>query len=276
MKTLVKKTACACYKYSGLLCAHEQVRHWLGKDSLAILLLHRVTDEIEQDGLTVNMPFFRTLCRHLQRNFRVVPLSEIYRIVNQGEPLPRRTLAITFDDCYRENIEVARILAEHALPACFFLTTALIEPQAPVDPKLRFMGEIPWAEVQELLRLGHEIGSHTVTHPDMSQISVDQARQELADSKKTLEAHLERPVRWFAYPFGGPHQFRPDGLALAYEAGYEGVVSGHDGLIRRNMAGQILPRVPVPSFTGWLNLELHLTGCLDWWYGFRRWAREED
>ena len=275
MKTLVKTTACALYKYSGLMAVHEGVRRWAGKGSLSVLMLHRVTDEIKPDGLTVSMAFFRAMCGRLRRNFRVVPLSEIFRIINQGEPLPPRTLAITFDDCYRETVEAARILGEHQLPACFFLTTALIEPQGPVEPRLRFMTEIPWADAKEILRLGHEIGSHTVTHPDMAQLSADQARQELADSKKTLERHLERPVRWLAYPFGGPQHFRAECLQMAYELGYEGVVSGHGGFIRPGMAGQILPRVPVPSFSSLLNLELHLTGCLDWWYGLKRWVRAE-
>ena len=60
---------------------------------------------------------------------------------------------------------------------------------------------------------------------------------------------LERPVRWFAYPFGGRSIFGRERLPLVFQAGYEGVVSGHGGFIHRHMAGQILPRIPRPGLS---------------------------
>ena len=81
------------------------------------------------------------------------------------------------------------------------------------------------------------------------------------------------PVRWFAYPFGGPEHVRPEQVPLVFEAGYEGIMSGHGGFIHSDTTEQILPRVPVPCFPDLLNLELHLSGCLEWWYGLKRWWR---
>ena len=45
--------------------------------------------------------------------------------------------------------------------------------------------------------------------------------------------------------------------------------SGKD-FVRPGMVGQVLPREPMPNFRSLLNLELHLSGCLDWFYGLKR------
>src|SRR6202011_2817551 len=120
MKTITKAALCALYKYSGVMHAQERLAAAAGRSCLAILLFHRVTDAVPEDGLTVSTARFRRLCRMLRNQFHVVPLGEIYRIVRGGGPMPRRTLAITFDDCYRDNLLAARELAEHGLPATFF------------------------------------------------------------------------------------------------------------------------------------------------------------
>lgn len=272
MKTSVKSALCALYKYSGAMGVQERLRLRAGHRHLSVLLLHRVTDAIAPDSLTVSKAYFREMCRRLQRGFHVVSLAEIYRLVNLGQPLPPRTVAITFDDCYREFLDAARVLAEFGLPACFFLPTDYIGSDRPFDPAHPHLTNLTAADVKEMVRLGHEIGSHTVSHPDMAQVSLEQARHELTRSKQILEGHIEQPVRWFAYPFGGRQHFRPERVPLVFEAGYEGIMSGHGGFIDNRMAGQILPRVPVPVFPSLLNLELHLSGCLEWWYGLRRWS----
>jgi peptidoglycan/xylan/chitin deacetylase (PgdA/CDA1 family) len=268
---LAKSTLCALYKYSGISSVQERMQYWAGRQFVAILVFHRVTDAVPPDGLTVATAYFRAFCRKLEREFKVVSLAEIFRLVNQGEPLPPRTLAITFDDSYQECLSAAHILADHRLPACFFLPTSYIESQRPFDPEYPHLTNLNWGEVREIVRLGHEIGSHTVTHPNMTEVSGDEARHELTESKKVLEDRLGQPVRWFAYPFGGPEDFGAEQLPLVYEAGYEGVVSAYGGLVRRGMSRKILPRVPVPCFPNLVTLELHVTGCLDWWYGLRRW-----
>ncbi len=99
---------------------------------------------------------------------------------------------------------------------------------------------------------------------------MSQAAAELVESKASLEKYLERPVRWFAYPFGGVENLRPELLPLIEEAGYEGCVSGYGGFVYPGMEGRMLPREAVPYFESLLNLELYLTGSLNWYYGLKR------
>jgi peptidoglycan/xylan/chitin deacetylase (PgdA/CDA1 family) len=57
-------------------------------------------------------------------------------------------------------------------------------------------------ELCALRAAGIEIGAHSVTHPDLSALPYEQAREELAEGKRQLEAVLEEPVEVAAYPFG--------------------------------------------------------------------------
>ena len=272
MKTLTKAALCATYKYTGAMHSQEMLSRWFGRSFVAILLFHRVTDAIPEDGLTVSTARFEQMCRMLRRNFHVVPLSEAYELIRSGRPVPPRTVAITFDDSYRDNLFAARILAEMELPACFFVPTSFLGTQRTFewDRGLKRMPNLTWDDVREMTRMGFEIGSHTVTHANLGSVSVDQARREICESKTIIENELGRPVRWFAYPFGGQTNFRADCVPLVQEAGYDACFSGFGGFIQPGSKEWVLPREPVPYFRTNINLELHLTGCLSWFYGLKR------
>ena len=271
MKTLAKTALCAAYKYSGLMRVQEALASRASRPFMAILVFHRVTDAIPEDGLTVGTARFRRICRMLRRGFRVVPLAELFRLHRSGGVFPSRTVALSFDDCYRDNLFAARVLAEHGLPAAFFIPTGYIGTDRVFawDRGIKRMPNLTWDDVRAMAALGFDVGSHSVSHPNMGELSLDEARAELAESKAAIEAQLDRPVRWFAYPFGGPSHFRPDFLPLLDETGYDGCLSAFGGFVYPETDGRVLPREPVPYFRSVLNLELHLTGCLQWFYAIK-------
>src|SRR5690348_7232677 len=114
-KPILRDLLSGACKYSGAMLLAETLLRSLGQEFMTILLFHRVSDDIPEDGLTVSPARFRRICRLLERNFRVVPLAEVFRVVRAGEAMPRRTVALTFDDCYHDNLAASRILAEHGL-----------------------------------------------------------------------------------------------------------------------------------------------------------------
>ncbi|MCC6004394.1 MAG: polysaccharide deacetylase family protein [Thermofilum sp.] len=105
-------------------------------------------------------------------------------------------VALTFDDGYRDQLSIARYLAKRGVKATFFVITGLRE----------FMGRrlLRPSEIKEIASMGHEIGSHTVTHIDMVRAPEDVMRRELVESKKYLSELLNNEVTSFAYPYG-PH-----------------------------------------------------------------------
>src|SRR5262249_50158451 len=156
--------------------------------------------------------------------------------------------------------------------ATFFVPTAYVETDHVYhwDQHLPRMPNLTWSDLREMVDRGFEIGSHTVTHANLGKVPFHQARTELIESKRTLEEHLGRKVRWFAYPYGGVKDLRPEHVAYIEEAGYEGCLSAYGGLVFPGADPRVLPRTPAPPFRSLLNLELHLKGCLNWIYSLKR------
>ena len=77
------------------------------------------------------------------------------------------------------------------------------------------------AQVRELSDSGITIGSHSATHPILTSLSEDDTTRELLDSKKDLEAIVERPVVHFAFPNGpGVTNINAATVKLVRAAGY--------------------------------------------------------
>ncbi len=165
-----------------------------------------------------------------------------------------------------------RVLAEHGLPATFFIPTAYVgtDHVFPWDRHLKRMPNLTWDEVREMHRLGFEIGSHTVTHANLGAVTAEQAKCEIVDSKAILEERLWNRVRWLAYPFGGVNNFRRDWLPVMKATGYEGCVSAYGGFVYPGMDTDILPRQAATGFCNELSLEVFLTGSLAWYYACKR------
>jgi len=98
----------------------------------------------------------------------------------------------------------------------------------PVRPPGRLT--MTWKEVRALATDGMEIGSHTVTHPILSQQQLHEAEREIRHSKETLEAKLGFPVLHFAYPNGQRHDYSPAIAGMVRQAGYRSACTMISGL----------------------------------------------
>jgi peptidoglycan/xylan/chitin deacetylase (PgdA/CDA1 family) len=83
------------------------------------------------------------------------------------------------------------------------------------------------AQVREWLARGHEIGSHTLTHPWLTRLPPAQAREEIAASKKKLEDCFGRAVEHFCYPYGDWNASVREWVA---EAGYRTACTTEPGI----------------------------------------------
>jgi peptidoglycan/xylan/chitin deacetylase (PgdA/CDA1 family) len=95
---------------------------------LSILIFHRVlpkADPLFPDE--VDAERFDHICAWVRQWFNVLPLPDAARRLREGS-LPPRALAITFDDGYADNFDVALpILQRHGLVASFFVATGFID-----------------------------------------------------------------------------------------------------------------------------------------------------
>jgi len=138
-----------------------------------------------------------------------------------SEGNPGRRIVLTFDDGFANVFEHGlEPLARHGFRAVIFLVADLIggyngwEMQEG-EARQPLMDE---TQVKEWLAAGHEIGSHTLTHPFLTRLSLKKAGEEISASKKKLEDCFGRPVRHFCYPYG---DWNPAVRDLVVAAGYE-------------------------------------------------------
>jgi peptidoglycan/xylan/chitin deacetylase (PgdA/CDA1 family) len=97
-------------------------------------------------------------------------------------------------------------------------------------------------QVMELSRRGHEIGSHTITHPILPQLDDDQLKNELERSAERLREWTGTDVIGFCYPNGDLDE-RVERAVL--DAGYQYACAMHSDLNRRGVALTRLARLPV-------------------------------
>jgi peptidoglycan/xylan/chitin deacetylase (PgdA/CDA1 family) len=138
-----------------------------------------------------------------------------------GTGNPDRRIILTFDDGFVNVLRHGlKPLARHRFQAIEFIVAGLsggVNEWEIREGEVRepLMDE---AQVREWLAAGHEIGSHTLTHPHLTRISPARAREEVIASKKLLEDRFGLPIRHFCYPYG---DWNPAVRDLVAEAGYE-------------------------------------------------------
>src|SRR5262245_36613546 len=131
--------------------------------------------------------------------------SELIEYFRENRSFPPNGLAITFDDGWKDNYEKAfPILRRYDVKATIFLVSSCVEE---ISTKAVAEGESARAhlsreEVIEMSRHGIEFGSHTVNHRLLNQLSLEEAKFEVEESKRQIENLLDKPCRAFAYPAG--------------------------------------------------------------------------
>jgi peptidoglycan/xylan/chitin deacetylase (PgdA/CDA1 family) len=158
-----------------------------------------------------------------------VTLHEMVDRLHRGPRDSEVCVAVTFDDGFCDVLRHALpILEQEAIPATVFTVTGYLGGlnewmDRSVFPARKIMSA---AELRELQMAGVEIGSHTVSHPSMVDLSLEQAAREAQQSKDTLEQLLGRPVRYFAYPYG---RFNLAAKEAVRAAGYRAACSTRSG-----------------------------------------------
>ena len=89
---------------------------------------------------------------------------------------------------------------------------------------------LSWDDVLALRGLGFRIGAHTVTHPILSRLSLERAREEVLNSRRAIEAAVGVAPRAFAYPNGGQADYTPAVVELVRAAGFTCAVTTRFGM----------------------------------------------
>jgi peptidoglycan/xylan/chitin deacetylase (PgdA/CDA1 family) len=133
---------------------------------------------------------------------------------------PERPVVLTFDDAFSDFYETALpILQSHHFRATLYVPTRYI---GSTSRWLSREGEgrrsmMTWSALHEVSDSQIEIGSHSISHPQLDLLSPDEAVREVTEPKHVLEQQLQVAVDSFAYPFG---YWSPAVRRLVKDAGY--------------------------------------------------------
>lgn len=211
-----------------------------------ILMYHRIdvvrpATPLITRRLTVDPEDFAAQMRWLKRHrYHTLTQQQLFAALACGSRLPRRPVMITFDDGYRDVFfKASTTLLRLGMHATAYVITGRISGP---DPSF-----LTWPLLHALERRGIEIGSHTVSHGDLTSLSAAAATDELVRSRRTLERALHHPVPWLAYPAG---RFDEDVVRLARKAGYILAVTTQERTTLSSAAPLELGRLRILDSTG--------------------------
>ncbi len=200
--------------------------------------------------LTVSQELFeRQLAVLGRRGLLTGDLASLTAVVEGRTIEP--TVFLTFDDGFRDNYQtVMPLLQEHGHRAFVFVLPPLLEKGAALAwPEVaedagRYpssMRSVTWPMLEEMKEGGFEVGSHTLTHAHLRDLSGEALREELWDSRLRIKERLGS-CDTLAYPFG---EWSSEAAAAAADCGYRFAFSLPTKTGQRVATPLSIPRVNV-------------------------------
>jgi peptidoglycan/xylan/chitin deacetylase (PgdA/CDA1 family) len=122
-----------------------------------------------------------------------ISATQLIKAINEGADLPPRPIVISFDDGHLNNYTTAfPIMQKYGFTGVLYI----VKNYLGVD---QYMNA---DQVKEMAAAGWEVGSHTISHLDLTALEPERQRREVVDSRTELESALGVPILTIAYPFG--------------------------------------------------------------------------
>jgi peptidoglycan/xylan/chitin deacetylase (PgdA/CDA1 family) len=170
---------------------------------LTILTYHSIDDSGAANS--VSPVLFSQHLRYLkEKHFSVITLSQGLKLLKGHEPLDKKVV-LTFDHGYENfHSKAFPLLSQYHFPATVFLVARYIGRDSSWDTKRKAPTQrlMNWSQVEKLSHAGVEIGSHSLTHRDLTRISINEVREEVEESRTMIQEHVGKEVHLFAYPYG--------------------------------------------------------------------------
>lgn len=167
-----------------------------GPDSVIvpIILYHRI------DISPINSQFYTPPAKFEEEmkllhdwGYTTITTELLIKAITEGADLPPRPLIITFDDGHLNNYTTAfPIMQKYGFTGVLYIVA-------------NYMGADQYMnadQIKEMASAGWEVGSHSISHSDLTALEPERQRYEVVDSREILEAKLGMPVLTFSYPFG--------------------------------------------------------------------------
>ncbi len=189
-----------------------------GYQGVPILCYHKF-DEKTDSKLNISAKAFDAQMKYLKNhNFNVISLKGFLNFIEYKKQIPKKSVVITIDDGFKSGFNVAfPILSKYGFKAVYFVY-------------INYIGiskrAITWQDLKKLKKRGYEIGSHTISHDDLTEKLDGESsenydkriKKEIFISKKILDEKLYQDTQFFSLPYG---KSNPEVTKLIKSAGYK-------------------------------------------------------
>ncbi len=189
-----------------------------GYQTVPILCYHKL-------GFGKNSPLitppdvFEQQMKYLKDNgYRVISPADLLGFLEYRTQIPKKSVLITFDDGYKSVYDIAwPILKEYGFTATAFVYTDYVG----ISKKA-----LSWENLRQLKAHGFTIGSHTLSHADLTKKDPGEndtdfhrrIKKELLMSKKIIDKQLNQDTISLAFPYG---RYSPKAMETAKSVGYK-------------------------------------------------------
>lgn len=147
--------------------------------------------------------------------------------ITLGPPAPpayaatNTVVSLTFDDGQASQYSTLAMLSSRGMRGTYYINSGLVASSSYY---------MPWSQIHELYNAGNEIGGHTLTHTDLTQVSSAEAQRQVCDDRTALMGQGFSPVTSFAYPYAavnGTAEQIVQGCGYSSGRGVGGIASGN-------------------------------------------------
>ncbi|MDO6445400.1 polysaccharide deacetylase family protein [Colwellia sp. 1_MG-2023] len=168
-----------------------------------ILQYHHVSDDSPASTSISPLQFEAHMQYLADNSFRVVSLSELMNSTRKQQPIPDKTVAITFDDAYLDILTHGKpILDKFNYPFTIFINPGIINQKS--------AQYLSWQQLKKMADEGVIIANHGFNHDSLARIPEGLNEEEwlkhlgrlLNKAEKIIEDNTGQSWRYFAYPYG--------------------------------------------------------------------------
>lgn len=209
--------------------------------SAAVVLIYHHVSNTTPKSTSISPEDFEAHLNYLESNeFKIIPLTDLVELIRQNKPLPDKTIAITFDDSYRDVYETAYpILKKRNWPFTFFVNT---------DSVGKGKLFVTWDQLREMSKNGVTIANHSTSHNHMVRQNTGEsleewrsrAEREISLAQDKIKQEIGFTPKIFAYPYG---EYNSELKSILEKLGFISFTQ-QAGALSLFADKQILPRFP--------------------------------
>lgn len=208
------------------------------KNTIFILSYHSIFQDTWR--FSVDPEVFKQQIVYLKERYEFITLHDLDEYLQGKKDITKPSVILTIDDGYQDILELQSFLEANAITPTLFV---LAHPEKPnwkeLGSKRAFLTT---SEIKSLHKKGWEIGCHSATHANLSELSQDKLHEEISQAKKDLEKELNFSLPYFAYPRG---KYTTEVIHELKNANFRLGLTMDDGFISRNTPLLQIPRIGV-------------------------------